>query len=174
MPVLRRRMPAHVPRQGQLDSVRAGEERPRKLEPALRQGPVRLRLRAAQASPHHAAHPQAGGEEAQGLQRRSRQLERCLPRSELGRGARPRRQRTAHYSRRAWQEVPRRLRLGEGHERRGLPVPEARAHRVRLEQRRSLHAPLPRIERRRADGRDQLRGRLESGARRCEGRGDLS
>ena len=39
----------------------------------------------------------------------------------------------------------RRLRLGEGLERRGVPVPEAGAHRLRLEQRRSLHAAVPRL-----------------------------
>ena len=39
----------------------------------------------------------------------------------------------------------RRLRLGQGLERGGLPVPEAGAHRLRLEQRRPLHAPVPRL-----------------------------
>ena len=53
LPVLRRRMPAHLPRQGQRDSLRAGQGRSGELEPAVRQGPLRLRLRAAQASPHH-------------------------------------------------------------------------------------------------------------------------
>ena len=54
-------LPAHLSRQGEHDSVRAGQGRPGELEPAVRQGPLRLRLRAAPASPHHAAHPQARG-----------------------------------------------------------------------------------------------------------------
>ena len=40
-----------------------------------------------------------------------------------------------------------RVRLGEGLQRGGLPVPEAGAHRLRLQQRRPLHAPVPRLER---------------------------
>ena len=38
-----------------------------------------------------------------------------------------------------------RLRLGQGLERGGLSVPEAGAHRLRHQQRRSLHAALPRL-----------------------------
>ena len=38
-----------------------------------------------------------------------------------------------------------RLRLGQGLERRGLSVPEARAHRLRQQQCRSLHAAVPRL-----------------------------
>ena len=64
VPVLRRRLPAHLPRQGQRDPLRAGQGRPGELEPAVRQGPLRLRLRAAPAPPHHAAHPQAGHAES--------------------------------------------------------------------------------------------------------------
>ena len=60
LPVLRRRVPAHLPRQGQHDPLRAGQGRPGELEPAVRQGPLRLRLRAAPASPDQAADPQAG------------------------------------------------------------------------------------------------------------------
>ena len=157
----------------ELDSLRAGQGRPGELEPAVRQGPLRLRLRAAQASPHHAADPQAGRDQAQGLHRRSGQLERRLPRSQLGRGARLRRHGLARRSRHLRQEVAGRLRLGEGHQRRGLPVPEAGAHRVRLEQRRSLHAAVPRLERRGADGGHQLGSGLEPGARRRQGRSDL-
>ena len=173
VPVLRRGMPAHLPRQGEHDSLRAGQGRPGELEPAVRQGPLRLRLRAAQASPDHAADPQAGRDQAQGLHRRSGQLERGLPRGHLGRGARLRRQRLARHPRHLRQEIAGRLRLGEGHERRGLPVPEAGAHRVRLEQRRSLHAAVPRLERRGADGRHQLGSGLEPGARRRQGGSDL-
>ena len=173
MPVLRRRLSAHLPRQGEHDSLRAGQGRPGELEPVVRQGPVRLRLCAAQASPHDAPHPQAGDQEAQGLRRRSGQLERRVPRGKLGRGARMRGQGLARDPGRPRQEVARRLRLGEGHERGSLSVPEAGAHRVRLEQRRSLHASVPRVERRGADGRHQLGRRVQPGARRREGGGDL-
>ena len=51
---------------------------------------------------------------------------------------------------------PGRLRLGQGLERGGLSVPEAGAHRLRHQQRRSLHAALPRLVGRRADGDDRL------------------
>ena len=50
----------------------------------------------------------------------------------------------------------RRVRLGQGVERGGVPVPEAGAHGLRQQQRRPLHAALPRLERRRADGDDRL------------------
>ena len=53
-------------------------------------GPLRLRLRSAQASPDQAADPQAGRPEAQGLRRRSRQLAGGLPRGHVGRSARSR------------------------------------------------------------------------------------
>ena len=101
LPVLRRRMPAHLPRQGQPDSLRAGQGRSCELEPTVRQGPLRLRLRAAQASPDEAADSQAWRGQAQGLHRRSGQLERRLPRSHLGGGARLRRQRLARRARHA-------------------------------------------------------------------------
>ena len=74
VPVLRRRLPAHLQHQGQHDPLRAGQGRPGELEPPVRQGALRLRLRAAPASPDQAADPQAGRAEAQGLRRRSRQL----------------------------------------------------------------------------------------------------
>ena len=46
-----------------------------------------------------------------------------------------------------------RLRLGQGLERGGLSVPEAGAHRLRLQQCRPLHAALPRLV-----GRGAVRG----------------
>ena len=91
----------------------------------------------------------------------------------LGRSARRRREGPARHPRHVRQAIARRLRLGEGHQRGGLSVPEAGAHRLRLEQRRSLHASVPRVERRRADGRHQLRRGVEPGARRRERRSDL-
>ena len=47
------------------------------------------------------------------------------------------------HPRPARQEVAGRLRLGQGQQRRGLPVPEAGAHRLRQQQRRPLHAAVP-------------------------------
>ena len=58
----------------------------------------------------------------------------ALRRRHAARDPRPRRPR-----------CPGRLRLGEGEQRRGLPVPEARAHRLSQQQRRPLHAPVPRL-----------------------------
>ena len=174
MPVLRRGVPAHLPRQGQLDSVRAGQGRPGELEPAVRQGPVRLRLRAAQASPHHAAHPQAGSDQAQGLHRRSGQLERGLPRSQLGRGARL----SPPTSLRDIRDTHGKKSLAgfgsaKGTNEEAYLFQKLVRTGLRLEQRRSLHAPVPCLERRRADGGHQLGRRLEPGARRREGGGDL-
>ena len=51
----------------------------------------------------------------------------------------------AQHPRHARPEGARRLRLGQGQQRRGLPVPEAGAHRLRQQQRRPLHAPVPRV-----------------------------
>ncbi len=62
------------------------------------------------------------------------------------------------------QAGARRLRLGQGHQRRGVSLSEAGAHRLRIEQRRPLHAPVPRVERCRADGRHQLGRGVEPGA----------
>ena len=69
-----------------------------------------------------------------------------VPRSDLGRGARAspaaslRAIRDAHGP-----QVAGRLRLGQGQQRRGLPVPEAGAHRLPQQQRRPLHAAVPRL-----------------------------
>jgi formate dehydrogenase major subunit len=49
-----------------------------------------------------------------------------------------------------------RLRLGQGQQRRGLPVPEAGAHRLRQQQRRPLHAAVPRLQRGGAAGRHRF------------------
>ena len=96
-----------------------------------------------------------------------------VSRSNLGRSARccdagpqahPRRIRPASHGR---------LRLREGQQRRSVPLPEARAHRLRHQQRRPLHAPLPRIIRRRTDGRPELRRRVEPGRGRAVRRRDL-
>ena len=49
--------------------------------------------------------------------------------------------------------------IGQVLERGGLPLPEARAGRLRHQQRRPLHAALPRVERRGAARGDRLAGR---------------
>ncbi len=71
------------------------------------------------------------------------------------------------------QAVAGRFRLRQMHQRRGVPFPEAGAHRLRLQQRRPLHAPVPRVERGGADGRHQLGRGVEPGARRRECRSDV-
>ena len=57
VPVLRRRLPAHLQRQGQPDPVRRRPRRPGQPRPAVRQGALRLRLRAPPAAPDPAADP---------------------------------------------------------------------------------------------------------------------
>ena len=87
-PVLRRRLSAHLQHQGQQDSLRAGQGRPGELEPPVREGPLRLRLRPASPSPDQAADSQEGRAEAQGLHRRSREVARGVPRGDVGGSAR--------------------------------------------------------------------------------------
>ena len=70
-------------------------------------------------------------------------LEGRVPRGHLGRGAGVRRRQARAHPRHARQQVARRLRLGQGQQRGGLPVPEAGAHRLRQQQRRPLHAAVP-------------------------------
>ena len=63
------------------------------------------------------------------------------------------------------------LRLGQGQQRGSLPVPEAGAHRLRQQQRRPLHAPVPRLVGRRAARGHRLGRRIQPGDGRDEGRG---
>ena len=84
LPVLRRRLPAHLQHQGQPDSLRRRAGRSGEFEPSVRQGPLRVRLRAAPAPADEAAHPEARRPEAQGLHRRSGELARGLPRGDVG------------------------------------------------------------------------------------------
>ena len=51
LPLLRRRLPAHLSHQGRQAALRQRQERPGEPEPALRQGPLRLRLRQQSAAP---------------------------------------------------------------------------------------------------------------------------
>jgi formate dehydrogenase major subunit len=64
-----------------------------------------------------------------------------------------------------------RLRLGQGQQRGGLPVPEAGAHRLRQQQRRPLHAAVPCVVGGGAAGGHRLRRGVEPGDGRDPGRG---
>ncbi len=93
----------------------------------------------------------------------------AFPRSLLGRGARHRGQGPRQDPRREGRQGARRLRFGQGLERGGLSVPEAGAHRLRLQQCRSLHPAVPRLLGRGADGRPEL-GRGVGAVRGRDGR----
>ena len=80
----------------------------------------------------------------------------AFPRSLVGRGAGYRGQGPRQNPRREGRQGAGRLRLRQRLERRGVPVPEAGAHRLRLQQCRSLHAAVPRFIRGGADGRAEL------------------
>ena len=97
---------------------------------------------------------------------RSGQSVHAFPRGLLGGGARHRGQGPGQDPRREGRQGARRLRLGQGLERGGLSVPEAGAHRLRLQQCRSLHAAVPRLLGRGADGRPELRARCRRRSRR--------
>jgi formate dehydrogenase major subunit len=86
-----------------------------------------------------------------------------VPRSELGRSAGAGRRHAGAHPRYARQARAGRLRLGQGQQRGSLPVPEAGAHRLRQQQRRPLHPPVPRLLGGGAAGRDRLGRGLEPG-----------
>ena len=100
-------------------------------------------------------------------------LARSVPRSHLGRSAGAGRRQAQGPARHAWQEVAGRLWLGQGQQRRGLPVPEAGAHRLRQQQRRPLHAPVPCLQRGGAARRRGLGRGQQPGQRRGTRRADL-
>ena len=143
-----------------------GREQPGLARAAVREGPLRLGLRGLAAAPDGAADPPRGllpegpavGRRARrgprapqaGRARRLRRGAAALPRGDVGRGARPRGRAADRDPRRARPGRDRRLRLGQVLERGGLPLPEADPRRLRHQQRRPLHAPVPRLERRRA------------------------
>ena len=147
LPVLRRRLSAHLPCQGRCDRPRRGPRRSRQPRASLREGALRLRLCSPSAAADEAADQE--GRRAQIGHRRdgSRQSALGVPGSELGGGDRARRRHACEDPRRARRWRARRLRVGQGLQRGGVPVPEARAHGLRHQQRRSLHAALPRVER---------------------------
>ena len=118
LPLLRRRLRAHLPRGrgGEQGRVRRGSRAERQRRPPVREGPLRLRLRHPPPPPDEAADPQGGVlPEAAPLRRTCRASDgvraarrastrdydedaRRLPRGDLGRGARPRRLEAARPS----------------------------------------------------------------------------
>ena len=156
--VLRRRLSGHLPGQGRQDHLRRGPRRAGQPQPALRQGPFRLRLHPSSAPADQAAGAAAECEEGSQRPGRSGQPVHAFPRSLLGGGARHRGQGAGQDPRPEGRQGARRLRLGQGLERGSLSVPEAGAHRLRLQQCRSLHAAVPCLLGRGPDGGPELRG----------------
>ena len=79
LPVLRRRLRAHLPRGpgARRDRVRRGPRAARLTEPAVRQGPLRLGLRGLAAAAHRAADPARGLlSEGRAVRRRARRRRR--------------------------------------------------------------------------------------------------
>ena len=64
LPLLRRRLPAHLSHQGRQAALRHRQGRPGQPEPAVRQGPLRLRLCQQSAAPDAADDPQGGRAES--------------------------------------------------------------------------------------------------------------
>ena len=170
--LLRRRLPDHLQRQGRPHPLRRGPRRPRQPRAALRQGPLRLRLRPPSAPADEAADPpRRRAAQARRLRDGSGTGDGRVPRGDLGGGARLRRRHAAQDPRARRPRGARRLRLGEGQQRRGLPVPEAGPHRLRQQQRRPLHAPVPRLLGGGPARGHRLGGGVEPGDGRDEGGG---
>ena len=89
--VLRRGLPAHLSRQGRQAALRHRQERAGERAAAVRQGPLRLRLRLQSAAAAKADDPQGGRAESPARSYRSVESVDAFSRSDLGRGARPRR-----------------------------------------------------------------------------------
>ena len=171
LPVLRRGLPADLQRQGQQDPVRRRTRRPGQPRPPVRQGPLRLRLRAPPAPPDQAADPPRRRAEDRRLHDGPGPRDGRVPRSDLGRSAGAGRRQAGADPRHLRQALAGRLRLGQGQQRGSLPVPEAGAHRLRQQQRRPLHAPVPRLVGSGAAGRDRLGRGIEPGDGRDARRG---
>ena len=86
VPLLRRRLPAHLQHQGRQAALRHRQGRPGEPEPAVRQGPLRLRLRDQSAAHHPADGPQGRRAEARRRPGRSREPVDAFPPRHLGRG----------------------------------------------------------------------------------------
>ena len=77
----------HVQKESERHQVRHRPRRPVEPRPPVRQGPLRLRLRAASAAADQAADPETGMPKIRPFHRRSGQLEGSLPRGQLGRSS---------------------------------------------------------------------------------------
>ncbi len=145
VPLLRRRLPAHLSHQERQAALRIRPRRPVEPAASVRERPLRLRLHQQSAAPDQADDPQ--GRRAESAARRDRPVQSvdAFPRSHVGGGARSRRVRLEENPRPRRLAGAGRLRLGQVLERRSLPVPEAGARRLRHQQRRSLHAAVPRL-----------------------------
>ena len=168
VPVLRRGLRADLPRRrgAQRDRLRRRARAAGLAEAPVREGPVRLGLHLLAPAAHDAADPprrqlpqgpavsrgagRGQGSPQAGPRGRLRRGDAALPRGQLGGGARPRRRAPEGDPLRARLAGDRRLRLGEVLQRGGLPLPEADPGGLRHQQRRPLHAAVPRLERRRA------------------------
>ena len=169
VPLLRRRLPGHLPGQGRQGHLCRGPRRSGQSQPALRQGPLRLRLYPSSQPPDQAAGAAAEREEGRQRPGRSGQSVHAFPRGLLGGGAGYRGQGSREDPRREGRQGARRFRVGQGLQRGGLSVPEAGAHRFRLQQCRPLHPAVPCLVRGGADRRPGL-GRGVGAVRGGDGR----
>jgi len=157
LPLLRRRVPAHLSRQGRHAALRHRPQRTGEREPSLRERPLRLRLCAPSPSADDAADPQGRRRQERRLHDRPRRSLDAFPRGDLGGGARPCRIGPRACAPAARRSCAGRVRLGEMLQRRGLSVPETGAHWLRQQQCRSLHAAVSCLVGCSADGGDRLR-----------------
>ncbi len=131
LPVLRRRLPAGALDQGRQDRQGQGRGLGAQLRRHLRQGPLRPRFRPAPRPPDQALDPQ--GRQAGG--------------SQLGRSAGPGGRQARRHQEGARPRRPGRPLVGQVHQRGEFRLPEVRAHGFRLQQRRPLRPPVPRLDR---------------------------
>ena len=170
VPVLRGRLPAHLPRKGQRHRPRRGARWSREPRASVRERAVRFRLRSPPPASHEAADPETRNPEDCRFRHGPRQSAYGVSRSQLGGSAGARGRNAEDDSRHPWRGRARRLRVRQGIQRRGVSIPEARAHRLRVQQRRPLHASLSCVQRRGAARRHRLGRRVESGDGRDAGR----
>jgi ferredoxin len=165
--VLRRGLPGHVPREPGPDHPRLGRQGPANLGRLCVKGRfgidyVHNRQRLTTPLIRREGVPKRGDvlvdPEDWSATFREATWEEALDAAAAGLRADPRRAR---------RRRPGRIRLRQGEQRGGVPVPEAGAHRVRHQQRGPLHPPLPRVVRGGAAGDDRVGRRLEPLRRRA-------
>ena len=156
----------HVDEERNAIVVRRGPRAAGQPQPAVREGPLRVRLRRipqrltvplirreellpeGRALGRRQGRGRAAGASPAAWSTTTRSCRTSARRA--GRRRSTSRRRRLKQSTRARPGRDRGLRLGEVLQRGGLPLPEADPRGLRHEQRRPLHAPLPRLERRRA------------------------